>query len=194
MFKNIKGLELFDKGHRSLIYRGKYKDKLVAIKIKKPDSKATKVIENEVKWLKILNKRDIGPKLLNSTKAYFIYEFIEGEFFLKWIKGKSKEEVIRVVKEVFKQLRIMDKLKVDKKEMHNPLKHIIIGKKVNLIDFERCHIVNKPKNITQFCQFLMRPQFKQYFKVNRKKLIGLLKKYKNNQDETTYKKILKMFN
>ena len=41
--------------------------------------------------------------------------------------------------------------------MHHPVKHIIIGKnrKPVLIDFERCRKTEKPKNVTQFCQFLI---------------------------------------
>lgn len=193
MLKDVEDIRLFDKGHRALIYIGKYRDKKVAIKIKKPSSKAQGIIENESKWLKILNKKGIGPKLIMAKKDYFVYEFIEGELFYKWFRNKSKKDVIKVIQEVFKKMRIMDKIKVDKKEMHNPFKHIIIGKQIKLIDFERCHKVDKPKNVTQFCQFLIRPQFKQYFKINRNKLIGLLKKYKNKQDEETYKKILKIF-
>jgi len=38
--------------------------------------------------------------------------------------------------------------------MHHPWKHIIIGKKVVLIDFERMHVTKDPKNVSQFCQFV----------------------------------------
>src|SRR3989344_2388730 len=65
-----------------------------------------------------------------------VYEFVEGKYILDFLKKASKKEASKILKEVFRQLRIMDKLKVNKKEMHKPLKHIIIGKKVVLLDFE----------------------------------------------------------
>ena len=116
---------------------------------------------------------------------------MKSERFLDWFKTAKKEDTIWVLKEIFKQLRIMDKLKVDKKEMHNPIKHILISNKVVMIDFERCHKVKRPKNITQFCQFLMSYRiYCKMWKKDKKELIDLLKGYKKDQSEKNFQKIL----
>ena len=73
--------------------------------------------------------------------------------------------------------------------MHKPLKHIIIGKKVVLLDFERCYKSNKPKNVTQFCQFLLR---RKLIKVKENDFIELLKGYKKNLDNKSFNKILRL--
>ncbi len=70
--------------------------------------------------------------------------------------------------------------------MHNPVKHIIIGKKVVMIDFERCIISESPKNVTQFVQFLTKLDF-----IRRSgDLMDLLKAYKYEQNDKNYKKLL----
>jgi predicted Ser/Thr protein kinase len=56
--------ELFSSGKRGLIYTFKKNNKIYAIKIKNPKSEAEGRIENEVKFLKILNKDNIGPKFI----------------------------------------------------------------------------------------------------------------------------------
>src|SRR3989344_9324321 len=101
-----------------------------------------------------------------------IYEFVEGKRIGECLDKK-------IAKKVLKQCRILDKLKINKKELVNPYKHILVNKnKVVMIDFERCHKVKKGKNVTQFCEYLMRNKI-----VDRKKFTILLKKYKENQSE-----------
>jgi putative serine/threonine protein kinase len=181
-------MKYYSKGKRGKIYL----DKEYIIK------KAEHIrIKNEVKWLKILNKYNIGPKLIKYGKDYFKYKFIKGNFIIDFIEKNNKKEIKKVLLNVLKQCRIMDKLKVNKKEMHNPFKHIIINKKVNMIDFERCYKTNKPKNVTQFSQFIMSNNLKNLlikkkFKIDKKKLLEKLIKYKHEQDDENFKSILKL--
>ena len=72
--------------------------------------------------------------------------------------------------------------------MHKPLKHIVIGKKIIMLDFERCYISKKPKNVTQFGQFLLKLNIIK----KRKEFIESLKDYKQNLDEKSFKKILSL--
>jgi len=194
--EGLRNIKKFAKGHRGLLYKASLKNKKIVIKTKNPKSKAKARIANEIKWIKILNKHNIGPKLLFSGRKCFIYEFIEGDFILDFIEKNNKENIIETIKNVFNQLYVMDSLKVDKEEMHHPLKHIIIDKKPVLIDFERCKKTKKPKNITQFCQFLMskgtEALLKQKsIKLNKDKIINLAKTYKKEQTKSNLNKILK---
>ncbi len=182
----VKSVKFFAKGKRGKVYVGVFKGKKVAIKV-------SKRAENEGKWLKKLNKYKIGSRFLFSGKDYFVYEFVEGERILDYIAENEKKKIIKVLKNVFLQCRVLDKLKVDKKEMHNPWKHILIGKDVKMIDFERCHIVDKGKNVTQFGQFLLRKKEllnKKGIKVNKSELIKLLKEYKSKQIDVNFKRMI----
>jgi len=167
--------------------RGKiYVEKGIAIKKSIP-----KRVKNESYWLRILNKYSIGPKLIEVKKDYFKYKFIKGDFILDYFKSNNSKTVII---DVLKQCRIMDKLKVNKLEMHNPHKHIIIEKKKPvMIDFERAYKTEKPKNVTQFCQFLMSKRVQEIlkWKISKKELIKLLKQYKKNETEINFNKIIK---
>ena len=173
---DIKGLKFLAKGKRSKVYIGFLKKKKVAVKI----SNRANI---EGKWLKLLNKKGIGPKLIKIKKDMLIYEFVEGKRIGDCLKSKNSKEII---KKVLKQCKILDILKINKKELTNPYKHILINKnKVVMIDFERCHKVKKGKNVTQFCEYLMRNKI-----IPRKKLTSLLKSYKNNQTGKNFRKIL----
>ena len=94
---------------------------------------------------------------------------------------------------------LLDSLKVDKEEMHHPLKHIIVSEnKPCLLDFERAHYSQNPKNVTQFCQFLMSGHANEILKkkdiaIDRSKLIRLAKIYKNRQNIKNFKNIFKIF-
>ena len=175
----------FSHGKRSIIYIFKKGTKNYVIKTKKQGIGAEDPISNEAKFLKLLNRYKIGPKYLTSGKNYVVYEFIKGKFFVDWIKTNKEREIKNIIKKILLQCRIMDKLKINKKEFHKPIKHIIISKnKAVMIDFERCYHTEKPKNVTQFCQFLL--------SINKIKpeAIDLLKEYKKDESEKNFKKIL----
>jgi len=60
--KSISNLYLFAKGKRGIIYKAKFKNKHVAIKIKNPLSLSPNTILRESNALKLVNKWNIGPK------------------------------------------------------------------------------------------------------------------------------------
>ncbi len=189
--KGFKDIKYLDKGKRGIIYTADLKDQKVAIKIKKPESEAIQRIQNEALHLKLLNKKGIGPKFLTFDKKhnYLTYRFIEGKFILDSKITKT------ILKDIFNQCFILDKLNIDKEEMHHPTKHIIItkDKKPIMIDFERCHKTQKPKNVTQFCQFITSGKFKNISRIrpNKDKMIKLASIYKKKQTKKDFEEILK---
>jgi HemK-related putative methylase len=155
-------------GHRGIVeiktIRLKNKNMRVAIKqsLHKDYS-----LEVEAKFLKILNKKNIGPKLYSYNKKNnsITMEYIFGKRIEEYIETCSYADMIRILLIVLKQLLIMESLGINKFEMTNPYKHIIIsgsGKhlKVKMIDFERCTYTERPKNITQFIQYLCSGKFR----------------------------------
>ncbi len=177
----------FSHGKRSIIYTAVHKNKKVAIKIKKASTQAQKVIEKEAKFLKELNRHGIGPKLIKSTDKAVVYKFIEGPFFIDWIKDNPTDKTM--IKKILLQCREIDKLKINKREFTRPIKHIIIeNNKPIFIDFERCYVTDNPQNVTQFCQFLLSNCI---VKSNRKEILPLLKQYKKNQTNKNFKILLK---
>lgn len=189
----------FAEGKRGIVYLIKWKGKKAIRKEKKKLSKALGTIENEIYFLKILNKNNLGPKLYDYGKDYLIEEFVDGKRILDFLKDSKKRKTISVLKEVLRQARLMDKLQIDKKEMTNPYKHILItDKKIVMIDFERCRINPKPRNVSQFVQFLTSKKVKEILKekgikIPAIKARNLAQNYKKRYLEKDFKKILSLF-
>jgi len=184
--KEIKNLKYLAEGKRSIVYTGVYNKKQVCIKTKNEKSEAKDRLNNEAKFLKILNKYNIGPKLIHSGKDYIIYIYVSGILLPEFLK-KTKTP-FPIIKEILIQCRTLDKLNINKLEFTRPFKHIFIkNKKVTMIDFERCYKTDKPKNITQFCQYLTKEE---KFKINNKVFREILKEYKQKQTDKNFKRIL----
>ncbi len=187
--KKIRKIRKLARGHRGIVYTGIYKGKKIAIKAERKDSSAMGRVQNEAKWLRILNRKGIGPKILFSGKNYFCYKFVEGKFIGEFIKNSGKQEIISVLKGVMQQCFVLDELKVNKEEMHHPKKHIIVtgDKKPVMIDFERCRNSEKPKNVTQFVQFVASGHISGMLKekgivIDKYELIKMAQKYRENSN------------
>ncbi len=202
--KEIKNITYFTKGHRGLLYVGDYKNKKVVIKTERKESKAIGRIENEVNYLKILNKKGIGPELYFHDKkfTYFVYEYVDGDFFpifLEHSAKKNKNLIKKIIKNIFVQCFRMDKIKVNKEEMHHPYKHIIIDKKTKkpiLVDFERCHKTKEAVNVTQFSSYIISDFMRNLLKkkgimVNKEKIIAAAKIYKKSVSKKNLDNIIK---
>ena len=192
--KGVSGIDYLAHGKRGVVYTGKYKGKKIAVKIKRAGSEALGRIQNEIVFLRILNKHNIGPKLIMHGSNWLADDFVPGEFIRDWIPKAKKKDAGRVLRIVFEKCFKMDQLMINKEEMHHPLKHVIIGKSVKLIDFERAKKTNDPKNVSQFCQFVMSLKHvleKKGFKVNKEKMICLARQYKQKLDKPSFNLILK---
>jgi putative serine/threonine protein kinase len=188
--KTIKNPEYLAEGKRSIVYVGYLNSQKVSIKTTHPKSDAKGRISNEAKFLMKLNKYGIGPTLLSKGKNYIVYKFVEGILFIDYLEKNPNS--LNIIKKILEQCRVLDKLKINKLEFTRPIKHIFIkNNKVTIIDYERCYETENPKNVTQFCQFLMRKNSEKYFKINKLEFREILKKYKDNQTDENFKKIIK---
>lgn len=191
----FKKIEFLAKGKRSEVYKALYKKEKVAIKLfKTTDSKIR--VKKEAYFISLLNKKDIGPKFIFQKDNYIVYKLIEGPRFIDWLEQKNNREIIQMILKTLKICYEIDKLRINKLEFQNPKKHILIeNNKPILIDFERCYFTNNPKNLTQFCQYLISKKIQYILKskkieIRRDTLISLLKKYKVNKN-TNFKVIQK---
>jgi release factor glutamine methyltransferase len=169
--KNIVSIRYLTHGKRGNIFTGtldkskfikshfaRKNEVKVGIKVKRAESLAVERMRNEANWLKVLNKKGVGPRFLFSGEDYLVYEFVEGEFVLDWVVDHDGEEIVGMLIKVLEQCYILDQLMVNKEEMHRPHKHILITKRnyPMMLDFERCSKTEKPKNVTQFVEFISR--------------------------------------
>ena len=153
--KEVKNISFFAKGKRGMIFTGNYQGKKLGIKIKNPHSEVDSV-KHESNMLKKVNELDIAPNFVFSNDDLVAYEFFEGVVIEEWTINNEKKEIITMLKETFKQLRVLDENILDKKEMSHPHKHVLVDEKgkVCLIDFERARNDLTPSNVTGFAQFI----------------------------------------
>ncbi len=207
--EGVRNIHFLTQGKRGQIYVGEYnknhrvkkflapkKIVKVAIKVQRQDSKAQGRINNEINWLRELNKKAIGPTILFWGKNYFCYEFVEGEFIIDWLNEANGKESMAVIKQLMEQCFVLDKMGVNKEEMHHPLKHVLINKhgKVTLLDFERCTRTEKPHNVTQLVEFISRMKVELKNKqiiVDIGRLRELAAIYKSNYNRKEFESILK---
>jgi len=194
--KGITHVKKLSKGHRGIIFTGKLLNVKVAVKKQREDIQVIGRIENEARWLKVLNRKGIGPKILFVEDGYFIYEFVEGEFLPDYLEKASKENIKKVFTDVFKQCFVLDQRGISKEEMHHPLKHVLVkNNKAVLIDFERTHATEKPQNVTQFCQYVsgvkvLKLLQEKGFKFTKTQITMAAKRYKKDINEKNFKEII----
>ncbi len=178
-----------------MLYKGSYKGQAVVVKSKRKESKAVATIENEINWLRILNGRGIGPRLIFAAEGWFAYNFVGGKFIFEFIAAcNDKGKIREVIAGMLQQCRELDKLKVNKEEMLRPHKHVLVDDsgKITMLDFERCRKTLRPKNVTQLCQFLAGAKANYLLRLkgiitDREKLLAAAKEYKNSQNEESFK-------
>ena len=183
-------------GKRGIVYLCIHRGKKAVKKVEKENNYAINIIQNEISWLKKLNRYKIGPKIYSSRKNYFVCEYVDGERIIPYIE-KSKKP-LEIIKKILKQCKTLDDLKVDKKEMNNPYKHIIVRKNQPImIDFERARFSLKPSNVTGFFSFLtagkiMKILDKKGIILDREKLKPLLQKYKKSYSDKYFRNLLRL--
>jgi len=191
---DLRILRLLRRGKRGVVYRGVYRGKSCAVKMQRPGSEAMGRISNEGLWLARVNAKGIGPQLYVADEKKVVMELIAGDsldVFLKECKDVKLKK--KVLLDLLRQCYELDKLKVNKQEMHRATKNVIVRKKDKkpvLIDFERCKVVVDLKNVSQFCTFLLKTKV---FAVDTKKLTLLIQAYKKTPTERSFKKILQFF-
>ena len=186
-------MEIYARGKRGVVY----KQGEVCIKEKNPRS-AVDTLKNEAKYLHLLNKKSIGPRFINYNDGKLYREFIEGIRISDFFEQETdKEKIISVIKQVLKQCREIDLLGINKKELTNPYKDILVtpDNKAVMIDFERCHETKKPKNVTQFLQYINRSKptlEKKGIMVDKEEMIKLGREYKKKNDKKSFDEIIKL--
>lgn len=185
-------MQFLARGKRGDVFLTRFRGRIVAVKCERKESTAINRLVNEASWLRTLNKKGIGPRFLALRNNHLFMEYIRGEPFGKYLERKPLSKAL--VKEILLQCRILDQMHVNKLEMHHPVKHVLIRKgkitlkNVVMIDFERCKHTLQPKNVTQFCQYLL----KLHWSTTRERLLPFLQTYKQQQDSRSFRRLLRV--
>ena len=108
MLSSIKNKKYYARGNRSIVYIGFIGKKKVIVKEQKNNIAAKDIAKTEARWLRILNKHDIGPKLISEGKDYIIMEFIIGKPIMDFLETANKQDIGKVISKILKQCIALD--------------------------------------------------------------------------------------
>ena len=188
----IKDLKKIGEGWRGIVYSGYLDGEKIAFKVPShPIHKSA--IQKEGEILKLVNEKGIGGKLLLQGEDFIGYRFIEGKHFKDVISRKNARELF---KKILLQARELDKLGINKDEMHRPHKNILVDDALNvyLIDFERAKRTENLQNVTQFVQYILSGGSNYFDVKDKKELIELAKMYKKEKTDENFYKIMDFLN
>ena len=197
----LNNIPILGKGYVGVVVLSNQAKKTVALKIRRMDASRPEM-KSEAKLLRLANEVDVGPKLIDSSKNFIIMEYLEGKKIIDWIrdlKGKGSAANLRtIIRKVLEDCYNLDKIRLDHGELSHIHKHVIVGKKICIIDFESASVNRRTSNVTSATQSIfigsgIANLVKKIIKEpNRKKLIASLKKYKNDQSRENFEDVLQV--
>jgi release factor glutamine methyltransferase len=156
--KGVTNIKFVASGKHGVVFKGDFEGKVVGMKIKNDASAAPAMIVKEAANLKRVNAVNVGPKYICHEENYIMYEFASGMVWRGWYPTAEFDSIKAVLVDVLEQCKRMDEIGFEKTEMTNPYKHIIVGSVPIMIDFERGKLGSHSSNVTQFLQYLVRPE------------------------------------
>jgi len=150
--KKMEEETLLAKGKRGEVF---VTGKGTVIKRLRHGTAAKHAIDLEAHYLKKANALGLGPRFIRANENEIEMEYIEGDRIGDYLAKATIKQRAEVIKKIMKQLELLDKEKLSKKELTNPYKHIIIrNHEPIMIDWERARYTEKPKNVAQFKEYL----------------------------------------
>jgi len=192
-------ISILGKGYVGIVVLGKLGRKKVAVKIRRSDS-PRKNLKKEAKLLQITNRCGVGPKLIGFSKNFLVMEYLDGEKIGKWVsdfKTKLRSSQIKtVIKKVLEDCYKLDMIGLDHGELSRMPKHVIVGKKITIIDFESSSMERRVSNVTSATQAFfigsgISKTVKRVYKIpEKKKIITVLRRYKQDQSRESFEGLL----
>ena len=192
-------ISILGKGYVGIVVLGKLGRKKIAVKIRRSDS-PRKNLKKEAQLLQITNRYGVGPKLIDFSKNFLVMEYLEGEKIGKWVsdsKTKLRSSQIKtVIKKVLEDCYKLDMIGLDHGELSRMPKHVIVGKKITIIDFESSSMERRVSNVTSATQAFfigsgISKTVKRVYKIpEKKKIITVLRGYKQDQSRESFESLL----
>jgi len=192
-------ISILGKGYVGVVVLGKIGRKKEDVISRQRDSTRKNLIK-EAELLKITNRSNVGPKLVGFSKNFLVMEYLDGKKIGDWFaslkKKGSSSQLKTVIKKVLEDCYSLDRIGLDHGELSNITKHVIIGNKTQIIDFESSSTERKVSNETSATQALcigsrISKMVGGMYKIPKKeKMISVLRKYKREQTRDSFESLL----
>ena len=195
----IGNIRVLGKGCTSIVVKATLGGKNVALKIRRTDSNRPSVIR-EVELQKLANKAGVGPTVFASSRNVVAMQLADGTDILSWVRNLKGKESTAVLKnrilDLLQQCFSLDSIGLDHGELSNLRKHVIIGDKATLLDFETASLTRRVANITATSQYLFiggpaAPAIRRKLRLTDVSgIIAVMRNYKNDRSEKSFNRIL----
>jgi putative serine/threonine protein kinase len=197
----LNNVPVLGKGYVGVVVLSRLGKEKVALKIRRMDSSRDEM-KSEAKLLKLANKVNVGPKVIDSSKNFIVMEYMEGEKIIDWVRGlhgKGSAATLRtVIRKILEDCHILDMAHLDHGELSYIHKHVIVGRSPCIIDFESSSVNRRTSNVTSATQGIfigsgLSNLVKKIIKIPKaKQMIESLKKYKHDQSRENFDNVLKV--
>ncbi|CAE6489126.1 serine/threonine protein kinase [Candidatus Nitrosotenuis uzonensis] len=187
------------KGYTGIVVLAKLGGRKVALKIRRTDS-PRKSMADETALLVAANKVNVGPKMIASSRNFLAMEFLDGIKIHDWVCQIHGRKAVKQLKSILRKILLdcqkLDGIGLDHGELSYISKHVIVGKKTTIIDFESSSLERRASNVTSAAQGLyigsgLSKIIQKTCPVPPKnKIIAALREYKRNQTRESFENIL----
>jgi len=147
--RDICNIQYLTHGKHGVLWTGSFNDEKVVIKAQQGFAMPSVQVVKEANMLQAVNKVGVGPRYIRHDDVHVVMTFVNGGHF------HTVPHTTVMLRELLRQCYELDKLGITKEELRRPRSNILVGENIVMIDFERSHYDPKPRNVTQFCGFLL---------------------------------------
>lgn len=147
--RDISNIQYLTHGKHGVLWTGSLNNDCVVIKAQQGFAMPSVQVVKEAAMLRAVNKVGVGPRYIRHDDVHVVMGFVDGDHF------HTVPPTVSMLRELLRQCYELDKLGITKEELRRPRSNIIVGEHLVMIDFERSHYDLKPRNVTQFCGFLL---------------------------------------
>lgn len=117
---------------------------------------APRRVLQEAHMLQQANQLGLGPTYKEHTDTYVRMSFVQGTRIDVYAQQATTQQLINVLRKLMQQAKTLDDAQINKKELTNPYKHVLITaqEEVVQIDWERARKTLKPQNQAQLKEYI----------------------------------------
>jgi putative serine/threonine protein kinase len=145
------------KGCVSIVVVARCREGEAALKIRRVDANRPS-LSQEAELQSLANNVGVGPKLYGYTDNFILMELIRGVNLPDWVKNLkgrgTASNLRRVCRELLVKCWKLDQAHLDHGELSNLSKHVLVGDRVEIIDFESASTKRSVRNLTSAAQYL----------------------------------------
>jgi putative serine/threonine protein kinase len=195
----LKIANIIGKGSVGLVTLVKYKNKLLALKIRRTDANRLNMYD-EVLYQSLANSIGIGPFLVNFSENFILMEYIKGSNIESWYKSQtSNKKLLRCTNAILQQSFLLDCIKLDHGQLSRLDRHIVVSLDglPTILDFETSSTKRRSSNVTSVSQsiFLHGPihaKLGDAINKERTEIIKSIKEYKKHKNREKFQRILNL--